>query len=594
MTMKRYDAVTDFYLTQIPEAEQKNNILQSSCPFCKQDKDNHAGQLIVFLNPESFFHGYFRCTNRCIPGGFPLYFARLKHLNMMQVPGYDPDREYEAEKLEYPAKNMNREVEDFMSRMTDELYEQFAQKGISGEVLREMKIGYNGRYLVYPYFEEDGNCYTARCVHPDRPDDSFWYGNEKLHTERIMVFNAADIERCENGSLLVVDNEDNLLVLKELGLPGIAVVLSGGMEKLDPSALRWLQTVFLWPDHSSDSENSARILATSLGFKARLVRWTEHTEKNYTLVLLAADQQKEFQQTAFTMIKNARAFSPFASPEKEYLQFRERMRLETGEEYRTMLSGFPSLDGALGGIHGINIVGGTPKAGKSCFFIQLATEMARNKIPVIYYDFENGRQKIYQRTVCRLSRLSDEQIKSNSLTKQERERLLAAQKTVQGFLPWFRVVTDRKLTPELMRRHIDFLRHETKSQYTLVVIDSLHKLPFKDFSERRTGIDAWLRQLEAIRDELNVSFLIVSELSRGREDKYDIQPHLGSFKGSGDIEYSADNAMVLLPDWDPFDTGPLEQRTNSLWLVASREHSPGKVAEYRLDYPFWGFEEKIH
>ena len=143
-----------------------------------------------------------------------------------------------------------------------------------------------------------------------------------------------------------------------------------------------------------------------------------------------------------------------------------------------------------------------------------------------------------------------------------------------------------------MRRHIDFLRHETKNHYTLVVIDSLHKLPFKDFSERRTGIDAWLRQLEAIRDELNVSFLVISELSRGKDDKYDLQPHLGSFKGSGDIEYSADNAMVLLPDWDPFDTGPLDQRINSLWLVASREHSPGKVADYRLDYPFWGFEEK--
>lgn len=593
MTMKRYDAVTDFYLSQIPEAEQKNNILQSSCPFCHKTGAGHAGQLIVFLNPESFFHGYFRCTNRCVPGGFPLHFARLKQLNMMTVPGYDPDREYETAGIEYPVKNMNNEVENLMSRMTDELFDMFARRGISREVLREMKVGYNGRYLVYPCFEEDGNCYCARCVHPDRPEDTFWYGNEQLYSNRVMMYNANDIERCENGCLVVVDNEDNLLVLRELGLPGIAVVSSGGMEKLGPAPLRWIKTVFLWPDHSSDSENSARILATSLGFKARIIRWPEHTEKNYTLIRLAADARKDFQQTAFTLIKNARAFSPFASPEKEYLRFRERMQQESGEEYRTMLSGFPQLDDALAGIHGINIVGGTPKAGKSCFFIQMATEMARRRIPVIYYDFENGRQKIYQRTVCRLSRLSDEQVKSGRLLKPEQERLAAAQKTVQGFLPWFRVVTERRLTPELMRRHIDFLRHETKSDYTLVVIDSLHKLPFKDFSERRTGIDAWLRQLEAIRDELYVSFLVVSELSRGKDDIYDVQPHLGSFKGSGDIEYSADNAMVLLPDWDPFDSGPLDQRTNSLWLVASREHSPGRIAEYRLDYPFWGFEEKI-
>ena len=158
-------------------------------------------------------------------------------------------------------------------------------------------------------------------------------------------------------------------------------------------------------------------------------------------------------------------------------------------------------------------------------------------------------------------------------------------------LPWLRVVNDRKLSPETMRRHIDFLRHETNSEYTVVVIDSLHKLPFKDISQQRSGIDGWLRQPEAIRDELAVSFLVISELERGQDGQFDRQPQLGSFKGSGDIGYSADNAMVLLPQWDPFDDAPPSNRVNDLWLVASREQSPGKVASYQLDFPFWGFRE---
>ncbi|MCI5147292.1 MAG: DNA helicase, partial [Candidatus Electrothrix sp. AR3] len=222
----------------------------------------------------------------------------------------------------------------------------------------------------------------------------------------------------------------------------------------------------------------------------------------------------------------------------------------------------------------------------------IATEMARRRIPIIYYDFGNGRQKIYQRTLCRLSQLADGQIKSNRLTSEEGQRLLAAQTELQQILPWFRVVTDRRLTPKLMRSHIDFLRHESKSDYIMVVIDSLHKLPFKDFSERRTGIDAWLRHLEALRDELMVSFLVISELTRGDDGQYDKQPQLGAFKGSGDIEYSADNAMVFLPQWDPFAGDPPEQRHNDLWLVASREHTPGLVGSYQVDYPYWGFKEK--
>lgn len=591
--MSKMDAISAFYSNQLPDGELKNNILHAPCPFCSKNKMKKQGELIVVLNPDSFFHGYFRCRNHCVAGGFPLHFARLRALNMMAVPGYDPDREYASTSLEYPVKNINADIQSFMGRMTEEQYDHFKKMGISLDVLAEMKIGYNGRYLVYPYIEDDGNCYCARCIHPDRPEDTFWFGDEEFVADRIMVFNRNDIDRCENGTLIIVESEDNLLTIKQLGLPGIAVTSATNMEKLQPEELNWISTIFLWANNNNESQRVARSLATQLGFKARLIRWPEHTEKNYSLIRMSSDQQKEFQQSAFKLIKESKAFSPFSSPEKEFLQFRDRLQRESGEAFKTMQSGFTKLDEALGGIHGINIVGGTPKAGKSCFFIQIATEMARRRIPVIYYDFENGRQKIYQRTLCRLSRLSIEQVKNSGSNKDHAKRLNKAKDEIRGFLPWFKVVTDRKLTPEIMRRHIDFFRHETKNQYTLVVIDSLHKLPFKDLSERRTGIDAWLRQLESIRDELNVSFLVISELSRGKDDQYDAQPHMGSFKGTGDIEYSADNAMVLLPDWNSFDSSPMDQRTNSLWLVASREQSPGKIADYRLDYPYWGFEEKI-
>jgi replicative DNA helicase len=309
------------------------------------------------------------------------------------------------------------------------------------------------------------------------------------------------------------------------------------------------------------------------------------------LTKLAAEQGNDFQKAVFTLIREAKSFSPFSSPEREFLYFEEQLNLEGGDGHAAMRSGFAKLDKALGGMHGINIMGGLPKAGKSCFFIQVASEMARRRIPVIYYDFENGRQKIYQRTLCRLARLSSEQIKGGELTEEEQGRLRAGKAELRKLLPWFRVVTDRKLTPELMRSHLDFLRHETSSDYIMVVIDSLHKLPFKDFAERRTGIDAWLRQLESLRDQFNASFLVISELTRREDGQYDQQPQLGSFKGSGDIEYSADNAMVLLPQWDPFNREPAELRRNDLWLVASREHSPGLIASYQLDYPYWGFAE---
>jgi len=248
-------------------------------------------------------------------------------------------------------------------------------------------------------------------------------------------------------------------------------------------------------------------------------------------------------------------------------------------------------DEALGGIYGINILGGSPKAGKSCFGIQLATEIARKKMGVLYYDFENGTQKIYQRTLSRLSRVAVDKIVSAELNDEEKSRLDGAQTELQNMLEFFRVVNDRQINPVIMRRHVDFLRHETRREDILVVIDSLHKLPFKDFAERRTGINAWLRELESIRDELQVGFLVISELTRQESGRYDGVPHMGLFKDSSDIEYTADNAMIFLPEWEPIDVKSGAERINSLWLVASREKSPGLIAKYRLDFPYWGFAE---
>ena len=592
-TMTRsQDPITRFYLKHLPRATLRGKTLQAPCPFCSP-RQKAQGQLVVFLNPDSYFHGYFRCLNRCLAGGFPLYFAEQMGLEGDDLPGYDPDREPLDERIDYPSHNINAEIIKFSERITSEQKEYFRRKGISDDVLKEMQIGYNGRYLVYPYFQADNNCYAARCINPDRPEDSFWYGDENFFGAEFQIFNCADIARCDHGTLFVVEGEDNLLTLKQLGLPAIAVPGASGLNTLDPRLFARISNLFLVTPHNPLSLQAAKKLAVRIGYKVRIIRWPKKSPRDFSLCRLAQEQGENFRDAVFQLIQQAHSFSPFASPKQEFSLFNARLERESSDEYQQLITGFHSLDKALDGIHGINIMGGTPKAGKSCLFIQIATEMALRSIPVIYYDFENSRQKIYQRTLCRLSRLTEKELRAGVEDPEKKKRLQEARIDLRSLLERFRVVTDRQLNPDTMRRHIDFLRHETRSDHTVVVIDSLHKLPFKDLSERRTGIDAWLRCFEAIRDELDVSFLVISELSRDTENKFSGRPHLGSFKGSGDIAYSADNALILVPDWDPFETMDPAQRTNTLWLVASREHSPGRIARYRLDYPFWGFEEVV-
>ncbi len=590
--MDRIEEIKKFYLEHLVGAKIKGNTLNAPCPFCKSGSRDKPGEVTIDLDPESLFSGYFNCLNRCSPGGFMEYFAKLMGIDPHKIPGHDPDREAYVRDIVYPAKSINAEMKKFRSLMSESEYAYFEDFGVSRAVVDEMRIGYNGRYMVYPYFGEDGNCYAARCVLPGKEEDNFWYGEEMSFSEEFRIFNVEEIDRCEDGALFITDGENNLLTLLEMGYPGIAVPSFTDLEMLDQERLAFINHIFLLMNNSPEAQLSARGLATKLGFKARILRWPPGLERGSGLCQLRRENEKEFKSTIVSMVKASKSFSPFSSPRKEHRNFSKSLERVKGKKLLGMSSGFEKMDQALNGIRGLNILGAQPKAGKSCFFIQISSEMARNNIPVIYYDFENGRQKIYMRTLCRLSRLSEEEIRNKELKGESFDRINKAHKDFERILDFFRVVTDRKLSPDIMRRQIDFLQHETRKDQTLVVIDSLHKLPFKNLSERRTGIDEWLRNMEAIRDEHNASFLVVSELSRGEGRGYSKNPDLGSFKESGDIEYSADNAMILLPDWDPIDPISSEEKKNTLWLVASRENSPGKIAEYVLEYPFWGFSEK--
>jgi replicative DNA helicase len=585
-------AITQFYQKYLANGVVHDNMLTAECPFCPKEKGGKKGKVVVFLNKTSFFYGYFRCSNLCVAGGFSHWFAVLAGIDSDAAPSMlDDGEDFFLQNQVYPQKNINTEIDDFCFRRSREQLPSFAEAGVGESVLQHLHIGYNGRYLVYPYFQPDGNAYSARCVHPDKKEDYFWYGDTSFGAGATGLFNVGEIPCCAGGALFLCEGEENLLVIKQLGFPGTAYFDRGLLEKLDVRIFSAIKTLFIVPLNSIESESAARAAAARIGFKVRILRWSPDVPKDYTIRQFALDSGKSFAKKFGEMLVSAKPFSPFTTPRMEYNRFLTNVAARADDEYSQLMSGFRRLDERIGGIHGITILGGGPKVGKSCFMIQIATEMAARRIPVLYYDFENGRQRVYQRTFSRMSRIEVERLHSTDLTTEEKRRHREVSNRFESLLRYFKVVNDRKVSPELMRRHIDFLRHETRSEYTIVVVDSLHKLPFKDLSMMRSGIDAWLRQMESIRDELNVSFLVVSELSRGVGGSYDDTPHMGVFKGSGDIEYSADNALVLLPQWNHMEEELLE-RKNHLWLVGSREHSPGLVGQYVLDYPFWGFREE--
>ena len=589
--MSELDPVIDFYRRHVPDGVMEAHQLVAPCPFCKAE---NRGSLRVDLDPNSLFFGCFGCSALCSPSGFALEFARRRTIAYREVPGFDPDREEPFRPPTLPHTHRDTEMHQYARTLSAPMREPFLKVAIKDAVLDLMLVGFNGRMFTFPYLQHDGHCYAIRCVaFGARFSEALWQGTEALYVPPHNLFNIPDVARADGGTLFVTVGEHNALALAQAGYPVVAIPTPQDDEAVTAERLALVRHVLVAMDNNTEGRDAARRIAQRLGYKVRILSWSLETKKNLGLADVLAADPSAFQSRVREMIELAEPLSPLCLARREYAAYEEEVSRRRGQRLLGLETCFPKLNDALDGLRGLNILGSQPKTGKSTFFMQLATSLAIDQqLPVIYYDFENGRAKIYTRTLCRLARVSERDLTLEEPPEAQSKAVAASLQRIRRMLDLFKVVSDRKINPDVMRKQIEFLRLDTGRDRVLLVIDSLHKLPFSRLSERRSGIDEWLRNFEQIRDEMGVTFLVVSELSRSLQGGYDELPNLGSFKESGDIEYTADNALIMTTEGSVYDRdGGDAGRTVHLWLVASREMSPGKVADYQVEFPYWSFRE---
>ena len=240
--------------------------------------------------------------------------------------------------------------------------------------------------------------------------------------------------------------------------------------------------------------------------------------------------------------------------------------LEDG--FEGLSTGFPILDNTLMGLRGLVLLGAGPGVGKSVFVLNVATHVARDTegACILHCDVENGRNIIILRLLSNLYGLTIEQLRERQKSEGE-----SWQADLEEKLHGYHLVTDHSLIrPETIARQVQ----QIGADKTLVVLDSLQKLPYLE-KQRRDSIDCWLRQLEQLKQDSSITVLLVSELSRGEGGINYKKPSLSTFKESGDIEYSADQALQYTETQAP---GQI-----ALHCVKNRLGMSGYIANYSYE-----------
>ncbi len=248
-----------------------------------------------------------------------------------------------------------------------------------------------------------------------------------------------------------------------------------------------------------------------------------------------------------TLLKlgDARAREQLASPASIVQKFPGGINafLDPSQRISGLSTGFKRFDEMTGGLHGgeLFILAARPSMGKTALALNIAQHVATHpkiRKPVAVFSLEMSSSSLLTRLLCAAARVDQHKFRAGFLNVDERRKLQFALADLTE-APLF---LDDTAGVNLMDVHAKLRRMKSEHGLSLVVIDYLQLMSARGRAENRNQeVSALSRGLKLMAKDLDVPFVVLSQLSRASENRPgDHKPQLSDLRDSGSIEQDAD------------------------------------------------------
>jgi replicative DNA helicase len=217
--------------------------------------------------------------------------------------------------------------------------------------------------------------------------------------------------------------------------------------------------------------------------------------------------------------------------------------LDPSQRVRGLSTGFAKFDEMTGGLNGgeLFILAARPSMGKTALALNIAQHVAthpRMRKPVAVFSLEMSSSSLLTRLLCAAARVDQHKYRAGFLNQEERRKLQVALADLTD-APLF---LDDTAGVHLMDVHSKLRRMKSEHGLSLVVIDYLQLMSSRGRNENRNQeVSAISRGLKLMAKDLDVPFIVLSQLSRASETRPgDHKPQLSDLRDSGSIEQDAD------------------------------------------------------
>jgi replicative DNA helicase len=331
------------------------------------------------------------------------------------------------------------------------------------------------------------------------------------------------------------------------------------------------------------------VSASNVAYHARIVQ--EHAKRRKLIEVFFKGMQRAYEKDTLDQLiadteralfqivtgQSKQGWCSMAEIARDTAEYVDRIHKQNGELIG-IPTGYASLDSLLGGWQrsDLIIVGARPSMGKTAFALGSALAAARAGYRVGFLSLEMSRLQLGLRLHGMGAPIDVHALKAGSLSP-EGWRLFAS--TGQQFesLPFWvddsSMVTIEKVAAKA--RHLRAI-----NGLDLLMLDYLQLIQLEDAENRQQGIAEASRKLKLLAKELDIPVLVLSQVSRTREQRKNKRPGLADLRDSGAIEQDADVVLFIYRE-EVYDPETDEKGTAE---VLVRKHRNGPIGDRQLRF----------
>lgn len=249
-------------------------------------------------------------------------------------------------------------------------------------------------------------------------------------------------------------------------------------------------------------------------------------------------------------------------------------------------TGFYELDDVLSGFQRseLTILAARHSMGKTALALNMAQNILKNNIPVLFASYEMNKETITERILCSNAEIDNQKIKTGNIQRKDWDKLAKSMEKISEIDENnFHLLASCNLTFKFLADEIRAFAE--KYANGIVIIDYFQLIKLEEKYDRIIELSSLACDIKRLAVEIDLPIILLSQISKKCEERRDRRPQIVDLSECDALAQHCDNIIFIYREdyyINQYDEDYASYNNNGRTEIIVAKHKNGPVGSFEL------------